>query len=126
MLYICDTRYQMCMKTVSQSTDHDREISKADGASVIKSDPSTAQQLPFNTVSIPEQPHQNANIQQGSSIKQIFSSLRNTFDVHFNPNIFCPGVLLREFLILIINMYMAKCDHGPQNQYYVAHVYFCQ
>ncbi|XP_005170337.2 clustered mitochondria protein homolog isoform X2 [Danio rerio] len=89
-------RYQMFMKTVSQSSDDDRRISQSDGTSVIKSDLSTIPQLPLNTVSIPEQkpkqPHQITNIQQSSSIKQIFSSLRNTFDLQFNPNVFCPGV----------------------------------
>ncbi|XP_067278950.1 clustered mitochondria protein homolog isoform X4 [Pseudorasbora parva] len=92
-------RYQMCMETVSQSTEHDREV-KDVGTSVVKSDPSTTPQLPSTTVPLPDQDAEQLslktvpvnNTQQGSSMKHIFSSLKNSFDIHFNPNVFCAGV----------------------------------
>ncbi|XP_058615136.1 clustered mitochondria protein homolog isoform X2 [Onychostoma macrolepis] len=87
---------QIFMETVSKSTEPDREISKAVGTC----DPITTPQLPSTTVTLPDQDadHHSLknvpvnNIQQGSSIKHVFSSLRDTFDIHFNPNVFCAGV----------------------------------
>ncbi|CAM4670777.1 unnamed protein product [Leuciscus chuanchicus] len=92
-------RYQMFMETVSQSTEHDREI-KDVGKSALKSDPTTTPQLSSTSVTLPDQDSEHLslktvpvnNTQQGSSIKHIFSSLRKTFDIHFNPNVFCAGV----------------------------------
>lgn len=101
-IYVCVIRYQIYMETVSKSTEHDREISKAFGTSAIKSDAITTPQLPSTTVTLPDQDAEHHclknvpvnNIQQGSSIKHVFSSLRDTFDIHFNPNVFCAGALL--------------------------------
>ncbi|XP_077051842.1 clustered mitochondria protein homolog isoform X2 [Siphateles boraxobius] len=92
-------RYQMFMKTVSQSSEHDREI-KDVGKSALKSDPTTMPQLSLTSVTLPDQDSEHLslktvsvnNTQQGSSIKHIFSSFRKTFDIHFNPNVFCSGV----------------------------------
>ncbi|XP_016130496.1 clustered mitochondria protein homolog [Sinocyclocheilus grahami] len=93
-------RYQTFMETVSKSSEHDREIAKAVGTSAIKSDPITTPQLP-STVTLPDQDTEEHhslkyvpvnNIQQGSSTKHIFSSVRNNFDIHFNPNVLCAGV----------------------------------
>lgn len=91
----------MFMETVSQSTEHDREI-KDVGKSALKSDPTTTPQLSSTSVALPDQDSEHLslktvpvnNTQQGSSIKHILSSLRKTFDIHFNPNVFCAGVLL--------------------------------
>uniref|UniRef100_A0A8C1MQ81 Clustered mitochondria protein homolog n=1 Tax=Cyprinus carpio TaxID=7962 RepID=A0A8C1MQ81_CYPCA len=44
-------RYQIFMETVSKSTEHDREITKAVGTSAIKCDPITTPQLPSTTES---------------------------------------------------------------------------
>uniref|UniRef100_A0A8C1SCI3 Clustered mitochondria protein homolog n=1 Tax=Cyprinus carpio TaxID=7962 RepID=A0A8C1SCI3_CYPCA len=44
-------RYQIFMETVSRSTEHDREITKAVGTSAIKCDPITTPQLPSTTES---------------------------------------------------------------------------
>uniref|UniRef100_A0A673J608 Clustered mitochondria protein homolog n=1 Tax=Sinocyclocheilus rhinocerous TaxID=307959 RepID=A0A673J608_9TELE len=93
-------RYQTFMETVSKSSEHDREIAKAVGTSAIKTDPITTPQLPSAIVTLPDQDTEHHslknvpvnNIQQGSSIKHIFSSVRNTFDIHFNPNVLCAGV----------------------------------
>ncbi|KAK2873015.1 hypothetical protein Q8A67_022912 [Cirrhinus molitorella] len=93
-------RYQIFLETVSQSTEHDREIAKAVGTSAIKSDSITTPQLPSTPATVPNQDAEYHslknvpvnNIQQGSSINHIFSSLRDTFDIHFNPNVFCAGV----------------------------------
>lgn len=101
-MYVCVIRYQIFMETVSKSTEHDREISKASGTSAIKSDPITTPQLPSSTVTLPDQDAEHHslknvpvnNIQQESSIKHVFSSLRDTFDIQFNPNVFCAGALL--------------------------------
>lgn len=90
------------METVSKSTEHDREITKAVGTSAIKCDPITTPQLRSTTVTLQDQDAEHhslknvpvTNIQQGSSIKHIFSSVRNNFDIHFNPSILCAGVLL--------------------------------
>uniref|UniRef100_A0A673M9T2 Clustered mitochondria protein homolog n=1 Tax=Sinocyclocheilus rhinocerous TaxID=307959 RepID=A0A673M9T2_9TELE len=84
------------METVSKSTEHDKAV----GTSAIKSDPITTPQLPSTTVTLQDQDAEHHslknvpvnNIQQGSSIKHVFSSLGDTFDIHFNPNVFCAGV----------------------------------
>uniref|UniRef100_A0A673MGG3 Clustered mitochondria protein homolog n=1 Tax=Sinocyclocheilus rhinocerous TaxID=307959 RepID=A0A673MGG3_9TELE len=89
-------RYQIFMETVSKSTEHDKAV----GTSAIKSDPITTPQLPSTTVTLQDQDAEHHslknvpvnNIQQGSSIKHVFSSLGDTFDIHFNPNVFCAGV----------------------------------
>uniref|UniRef100_A0A672RRN4 Clustered mitochondria protein homolog n=1 Tax=Sinocyclocheilus grahami TaxID=75366 RepID=A0A672RRN4_SINGR len=91
-----EQRYQIFMETVSKSTEHDKAI----GTSAIKSDPITTPQLPSTTVTLQDQDAEHHslknvpvnNIQQGSSIKRVFSSLGDTFDIHFNPNVFCAGV----------------------------------
>ncbi|XP_016324965.1 clustered mitochondria protein homolog isoform X1 [Sinocyclocheilus anshuiensis] len=91
-----EQRYQTFMEIVSKSTEHDKAV----GTSAIKSDPITTPQLPSTTVTLQDQDAEHHslknvpvnNIQQGSSIKHVFSSLGDTFDIHFNPNVFCAGV----------------------------------
>ncbi|KAG1970056.1 clustered mitochondria protein homolog [Pimephales promelas] len=83
-------RYQMLMETVSQSTEHDKEI-KDVGKSALKADPTTTPQLSSTSPPLPDQDSEDLSLKT-SSIKHIFSSLRKTFDIHFNPNIFCAGV----------------------------------
>lgn len=78
----------MFMETVSQSTEHDREIKDVGKSSTSVTLPDQdSEHLSLKTVPV-------NNTQQGSSIKHIFPSLRKTFDIHFNPNVFCAGVLL--------------------------------
>ncbi|KAI7795880.1 clustered mitochondria protein homolog [Triplophysa rosa] len=93
-------RYQIFIETVSQSPEHNKEINKPLGTSPIKSNSTASPQHPITAVtrSDPDAEHHTPqpmsvhNIQLESSIKHIFSSLRNTFDIHFNPNVFCSGV----------------------------------
>nr|XP_055036650.1 clustered mitochondria protein homolog isoform X1 [Misgurnus anguillicaudatus] len=92
-------RYQIFMETVSQSTNQGRNINKPPGTSPIKSDSTELTQFPIMPVTHPDRVtiHHSpkavpVNIQQGSSIKHIFSSLRNTFEINFNPNVYCSGV----------------------------------
>ncbi|XP_051959972.1 clustered mitochondria protein homolog [Xyrauchen texanus] len=90
--------YQIFTETVSQSTEND--VGKPVGTSPVQSDSSTSTKLPLTAVALTEQYEETDplkttplnNIQQGSSIKHIFSSLRNTSDIQFNPNIFSAGV----------------------------------
>ncbi|XP_051536679.1 clustered mitochondria protein homolog isoform X2 [Myxocyprinus asiaticus] len=91
-------RYQIFLETVSQSTEND--ITNPVSTSPVKSDSSTTTQLPLTTITLLDQNEEHDslktapgnNIQPDSSLKHIFSSLRNTFDIQFNPNIFSAGV----------------------------------
>ncbi|XP_056586170.1 clustered mitochondria protein homolog isoform X2 [Triplophysa dalaica] len=93
-------RYQIFIETVSLSPEHTKEINKSLGTSPIKSNSTATPQHPITAVtrSDPDAEHHTHqpvsvhNIQQERSIKHIFSSLMNTFDIHFNPNVFCSGV----------------------------------
>lgn len=106
------------METVSQSTEHDREI-KDVSKSALNSVQTTTPQLPSTTVTLPglDAAHLSLktvpvnNTQQSSSIKHIFSSLRNTFDIHFNPNVFCAGVLLTFWTGSVFTLQLFGCKH---------------
>lgn len=109
IFYVNATRYQIFMETVSQSTC----------TSVLKSDPATTLQLPSTTVTLPDMEAEHLslktvpvnNTQQGASSKHIFSSFRNTFDIQFNPNVFCTGVLLAFWTCSAFTLQLFDCKH---------------
>lgn len=100
------------METVSQITEHDREI-KDVSKSALKGVQSTTPQLPSTTVTLPGQDAEHLSLKTVpvNNTQHIFSSLRNTFDINFNPNVFCAGVLLTFWTGSVFTLQLFGCKH---------------